>query len=900
MDLGFASGGGECGEILRSINWDKHALGPMALWPQSLKTSLSILLNSKFPMFLMWGPEYFCFYNDAYRPSLGNNGKHPYAIGKKGREVWAEIWEQVGDMLHGVMYRNEATWNEDYLIPIYRNGKIEDVYWTFSYSPVKDETGGVAGIFVAVMETTGKYHLMNHINDINRELEFAIDAAELGTFDYNPLTNKFKANKRLRDWFGLSKTAETDLNVALEAVVEEHRDMVSKKIFKALDPSGNGKYAVNYTIKNKKTGALIYVKAKGECLFNELNEPIKLNGTLQDISEEVLAEKALQQNEQELNTIFSTVQVGMVLLQGPDFKVDRFNQAYLTLVGKTTNDLIGKTLLEAFPESNINGVANNLRQVYQTGEAYSALDYAYKIQVEGQNKTLHTNLFFEPLKDRNGKTDRILISIIDISEVVANTQRIEDAEERLRLASLASGIGSFDLDIKTGKINSTKKFDEIFGFHETRNWSDYSSRIHPDDRGLRMEAHKNAFQTGRLYYEARLVIEETSQTKWMRFEGQIYYDLDGKPARMLGTALDVTREHHDKKKLQELNQHLQIALESGNIGTYEYNLITEDIFCSDLYLKNWGLSTDIKPNIVEIRRMVDPIYFAEIERIIEIAQTGNGFYDLEFPITDPSGNIRWLKDSGKVQYDQLGNPISLIGVSFDITQTKALEQQKDDFIGIASHELKTPVTSIKAYAQVLERILRKKGYEKEAELMLKMDAQLNRLTELIGDLLDVTKINAGKLQYNRGYFNFEDMLRTQIEELQRTTDTHNIALDAKTIGNVYGDKERLEQVLVNLVTNAIKYSPKAKEIIVHSYEENNNAIVCVQDFGIGIAEEKLNKVFEQFYRVSGNMQHTFPGLGLGLYISSEIIKREGGKIWVNSIEGKGSSFCFSIPKHPKM
>ncbi len=176
-----------------------------------------------------------------------------------------------------------------------------------------------------------------------------------------------------------------------------------------------------------------------------------------------------------------------------------------------------------------------------------------------------------------------------------------------------------------------------------------------------------------------------------------------------------------------------------------------------------------------------------------------------------------------------------------------------------------------------------------------MDGQINRLTSLIGDLLDVTKINSGKLQFNDREFEFIPMVRELIEDLQRTTDKHTLVEKHEGDGVVFGDKERIGQVISNLITNAVKYSPNSEKIIIHTSLKDNEITLCVTDFGIGISQDKLDKVFEQFYRVSGNMQHTFPGLGLGLYISSEIIKREGGRIWVNSSEGKGSTFCFALP-----
>lgn len=180
-------------------------------------------------------------------------------------------------------------------------------------------------------------------------------------------------------------------------------------------------------------------------------------------------------------------------------------------------------------------------------------------------------------------------------------------------------------------------------------------------------------------------------------------------------------------------------------------------------------------------------------------------------------------------------------------------------------------------------------------MVLRMDAQVNRLTNLIGDLLDVTKINSGRLQFNKSWFDFNETVQETVQDLQHTTQKHQLIQNFTQTGSIYSDKDRISQVITNLITNAIKYSPHTDKIIVSTRRENNEAIVCVQDFGIGIPEDKKDLVFEQFYRVSGNKQHTFPGLGLGLYISSEIIKREGGRMWVNSVEGKGSTFCFALP-----
>ena len=230
----------------------------------------------------------------------------------------------------------------------------------------------------------------------------------------------------------------------------------------------------------------------------------------------------------------------------------------------------------------------------------------------------------------------------------------------------------------------------------------------------------------------------------------------------------------------------------------------------------------------------------------------------------------------------------------DITERKLLETQKNDFISIATHELKTPVTSIKAYAQVLQSRFQKEGNTKAVEMLSKMDAQLKKLTGLIGDLLDVTRVDGGKLQFHEGFFDFNELATEIIEEMKLTTTKHPITKKLAETKIVAGDRDRIGQVITNLLSNAIKYSPHDEKIIVTTSADKKEITLRVQDFGIGIAKEQLDKVFERFFRV-GDAEDTYAGLGLGLFISSEIIKRHGGRIWVESSGKKGSTFCFTLP-----
>lgn len=219
---------------------------------------------------------------------------------------------------------------------------------------------------------------------------------------------------------------------------------------------------------------------------------------------------------------------------------------------------------------------------------------------------------------------------------------------------------------------------------------------------------------------------------------------------------------------------------------------------------------------------------------------------------------------------------------------------RDEFISVASHELKTPITSLKIYTQVLMNQLSKQQNGFSVKPLIKMDEQINKLTNLINDLLNIAKVQTGKLEFNDEFFDLNELAKNTVEYVQPTVQNHKIVLRGQIKKKVFGDKDRIGQVLTNLITNAIKYSPDSDKVIVQLRSEKDSAVICVQDFGIGIDEEHQKKIFERFYRVNNEKEKTFPGLGLGLYISYQIVKRHGGDMSVVSSKGKGSIFRFTL------
>jgi len=239
--------------------------------------------------------------------------------------------------------------------------------------------------------------------------------------------------------------------------------------------------------------------------------------------------------------------------------------------------------------------------------------------------------------------------------------------------------------------------------------------------------------------------------------------------------------------------------------------------------------------------------------------------------------------------------VKWVGTFTDIDEQKKVEQRKDEFLSIASHELKTPLTSIKGYMQLLERMTGNADSNTVQKYVGKANQQIEKLEQLVSDLLDVSKIESGRLLFNKKTFEFNGLLQNALETIRQTNYNFQIHVKGNASVTIYADEVRIEQVLINLLNNAIKYSPDSTEVEVETeIVPDKTLTVKVKDYGVGIPKEKQQHLFKKFYRVE-SAQHFFQGLGIGLYICAEIIKRHNGTYGVESMPGKGSIFYFSIP-----
>ncbi|GHO61722.1 hypothetical protein KSC_006140 [Ktedonobacter sp. SOSP1-52] len=284
-----------------------------------------------------------------------------------------------------------------------------------------------------------------------------------------------------------------------------------------------------------------------------------------------------------------------------------------------------------------------------------------------------------------------------------------------------------------------------------------------------------------------------------------------------------------------------------------------------------------------------PEAFAGIEAVLGGRQSS---FTLEYPCFSPARQSWYL-----MSVTPLPGNAGAVVAHIDITERKQLEQQKDIFISMASHELRAPLTALKGLTQLEKKKSEKRGLSESLRFLTKMEKHIDQLTKLVTELFDAAKMQAGRLDYVKEPLDLDALINEIVETAQLTSPGHRLTIHGASHATISGDRDKLGQAFTNLLSNAIKYSPQADYVDISLETVQDGAFVRIQDAGIGIPKERQDRLFERFYRVDTSKQNYVPGLGLGLYIAHEIIKHHGGEITVSSEEGKGSIFSVSLPLH---
>jgi two-component system, chemotaxis family, CheB/CheR fusion protein len=358
-----------------------------------------------------------------------------------------------------------------------------------------------------------------------------------------------------------------------------------------------------------------------------------------------------------------------------------------------------------------------------------------------------------------------------------------------------------------------------------------------------------------------------------------------------------------ERLLVDSKERLKLAIDSAGLGTWDFNLLTRELIWDSRSKEIFGLDALAAidySHFVEFIHPEDKEMFNEKFTQAVVGENG-GEFDREFRIIDAQNNkLKWVKVKGKVYFNEVSIPYRFVGTILDVTAQKVLDEatrelikRKDDFMSIASHELKTPLTSLKASLQLLSRMKDDPSETMSGNLIDLANKNVNKINNLVEELLNVSRLNEGQLRLNKKDFVLSKLIEEGCGSIG-AEGGYNLKIEGNIDLKVHADPDRIEQVLVNFVNNAVKYAPDSKDIIVIISEDGNQAKISVRDNGPGIDPEHTPRLFDRYYRIQESGER-YSGLGLGLYISSEIIRKHGGEIGVKSEPGHGSTFWFTLP-----
>ncbi|MCX2573055.1 PAS domain-containing protein [Pedobacter sandarakinus] len=822
-------------------------------------------------------------------------GRTNGVIGQKLLTALPELEGQpFSDILANVYKTGTTYYSKEAPADLQIGGQLRRFYFTFTYKPLKNSSGDVVAIINTAAHLTELVEARKQIAETKERLAFALYSAEIGTWDLDPITNTINWDEKCRELFGFSNDCVVQYDELLLRIHPNDREMVNKAVSDAINPVNTGQYDVRYRTVSKTNGLIRWLHCKGKAYFNSDNVAYRFAGIAQDITDEIRGKR----KEHELLTLINN---------NADHMTVATMEGEMIYMNNAARKLLGVDL-----ETDISTFS--AKDFYTPGELE-------RVQHQILTKIDEVNGWQGTIYFQNYKTKEIIPCLVsyllirdpETGDIIGRGATARDLRPELKvkadLEKLAAIVGSSEdfcnyCDIKGNTLYINPSGIKLLGIDHTQisalTLFNYHSAA--SNEKIKSEIFPVLFAEGKWSGYLELVHQTTQEI--IPIHKQFYMireEFTRNPVAIAAIARDLRPELNIRKVLADKNAALQHAVEELS---FLANSVPPVVWSSkpngevDYVNQRWFDQTGRTPQDSWGSRWLESLHPDDLQQTIsswqKALETGMP-YETEFRCLDRFGEYRWFLVRAIPFKDQEGEIVKWYGTNTDVHDQKELEKQKDIFLGIASHELKTPVTSLKAYAQVMESMFKRSGDFNSAEMLSRMNKQIDRLTSLINDLLDVTKINAGKLQFNNTEFDFDDLVREVVEDVQHTTIKHIIRTDLNFKGMVTADRDRISQVITNLLTNAVKYSPNANEVKICSRALNNEVHVSVQDFGIGISEDLTGQVFNRFYRVSGNHEHTFPGLGLGLHISSEIVKRLDGNIWLKSVKGAGSTFSFSIP-----
>ena len=685
------------------------------------------------------------------------------------------------------------------------------------------------------------------------------------------------------------------------------------------------------------------VQANLHLLNIELEERVKRRTN--DLAESL---KKLVHSEQRLDNILHQLPSPVVVLGGPDQVIEVTNEALLSFWNKTKEEVIGRPMLDVFPELKSQPFPNQWKHVLATGETIINKEKPVVFNKESGPRLYYVDYYYQPLTDFDGTRTAVLATVLDVTHKVEARKQLEEnqvslqklndelaaineemtasneeltvtneelAESQVNLVNtnkeLAASESRFRLLVEQAPvaINIFKtreliidvvndKMLEIWGKTSDIKGMPLAKALPELEGQPFLQILDDVITTGETYYgnesKARIITNGKESEKYFNLIYKPIRNQNGVTDRILQVASDVTEQVTIKLELEKAQEMMRLAIEAAKLGSWYIDPVTKALKYNHMLAKLFGYEGAEKMTYEQAIGQVTEEYRDKIVEEIENAIVNGGDYDITYSQKRfDDGEIIWLRSLGKINQDGAGGLRIFSGFVMDITELKKDEQRKNDFIGMVSHELKTPLTSLNGYIQLLQTKAEGKGDKFTSGALATAGKQVKKMTTMINGFLNISRLESGKIVLNKSTIRLDELVKAVIEETMVMTTSHIISFNCNTPTTLSGDYDKISNVVSNLLSNAIKYAPNNPEVEVKCQLIDGMAQISVRDQGPGIASEQLPQLFERYYRAETN--HTISGFGIGLYLSSEIIERHNGKIWATSEIGKGSTFYFQLP-----
>ncbi|HEX6480538.1 MAG TPA: PAS domain-containing sensor histidine kinase [Ktedonobacteraceae bacterium] len=582
-----------------------------------------------------------------------------------------------------------------------------------------------------------------------------------------------------------------------------------------------------------------------------------------------------------------------VWIMRPDGAAEYANQRWCDYTGKTPEQIQGEGWLQFIHPDDRQRIQEAWQTAVHTGTPY---EVEHRIQ---HGSTGDYRWFLArgiPYQDAQGTILYWVGTCTDIDEQKRAEQQLKESRENWRM--LAETVPQLVWTTRAEGLHeyANQRWTDYTGFTLEQIQGDrlaYLQFIHPDDHEGNRALWQHARDTGEMYeHEDRLRNGQTGEYRWFLTRALPVRDDSGQIVKWFGTATDIDEQKRTEEALRQSQEQASVLMNSNIIGI---NVIEGEqiVDANDTFLRMTGYTReDLRAGRMNVMHITAPEDLARTQQAHQELATQQSMtpYEKEYVCKDGS---RLPVVVGRVVLHH--HPLQAIGFVLDNSARKQLEQRKDTFISMASHELRNPLTILKLQTSMLHKQLAKQGLQASAPALVSMESQINTISRLVEELLDVSRIQAGRLEYLQERVDLDALLREIADTMQQTHPSHRILLQGTLQTSLLGDPDRLGQVFTNLLSNAIKYSPEAQTVEMDLSASPETVTIRVRDHGLGIPREQREKIFERFYRAAGPQQRAIPGLGMGLYIVAEIVQRHGGTISVDSEVGKGSTFTVTFP-----